>query len=54
VVTVWRGREKMHYLNPVPLPAVYERWIRSFEQKRLDAVSLLKSTLENDKETMNE
>ncbi|MGO9411949.1 MAG: ArsR/SmtB family transcription factor [Spirochaetia bacterium] len=46
VVTVWQGREKKHYLNPVPLQAIYERWIRKFEQKRLEAVLLLKSTIE--------
>ena len=46
VVTVWQGREKKHYLNPVPLQAIYERWIRKFEQKRLEAVLLLTSILE--------
>ncbi len=53
VVAVWQGREKMHYLNPVPLQAIYERWIRKFEQKRLEAISLLKTTLEEDKENMD-
>ena len=50
VLTLWQGREKMHYLNPVPLQAIYERWIRKFEQKRLEAVALLKTALEGDKE----
>ncbi len=50
VITTWQGREKMHYLNPLPLQAIYERWIRKFEQKRLEAVALLKTTLEGDKE----
>ena len=34
VVTIWRGREKFHYLNPVPLQDIYERWIRKFERRR--------------------
>jgi DNA-binding transcriptional ArsR family regulator len=50
VVTVRAGREKMHYLNPVPLQAIYERWIRKFEGKRLEALFTLKMTLEKDKE----
>jgi len=54
VVTVWRGREKAHYLNPVPLQAIYERWIKKFEQKRLEAIALLKASLEKEKETSNE
>jgi len=50
VATVWRGREKIHYLNPVPLQAIYDRWIRKFEGKRLEALEALKTTLEKDKE----
>ena len=47
LVTVqWRGREKLHFLNPVPLQQVYERWIAKFEQPRLKALSQLKKTLE--------
>ena len=46
VVTVWRGREKLHYLNPVPLFEIYERWIEKFERGRLRALSDLKKTLE--------
>ena len=38
VTTTWQGREKLHYLNPVPLQEVYERWIRNFEQGRLEAI----------------
>jgi DNA-binding transcriptional ArsR family regulator len=47
VVTEWRGREKLHYLNPVPIQAVYERWIAKFERQRLQVLSDLKRTLEN-------
>jgi len=49
VATVWRGREKLHYLNPVPLHEIYERWICKYERPRLDALSALKSGLEKSK-----
>jgi DNA-binding transcriptional ArsR family regulator len=48
VTTVRRGREKLHYLNPVPLHAVYERWIRKFERQRLSALHDLKERIEGD------
>src|SRR5215207_1670424 len=51
VVIVWRGREKLHYLNPMPIHEIYERWIRKYERQRLEALSELKRGLEaNDKE----
>jgi len=46
VATVWRGREKLHYLNPVPLHEIYERWIGKYEGHRLQALSDLKQNLE--------
>jgi DNA-binding transcriptional ArsR family regulator len=46
VVTVWRGREKLHFLNPVPLQEIYDRWIRKFERSRLRAIHDLKRRLE--------
>jgi len=46
VVTTWRGREKLHFLNPVPLQEIYERWIAKFEKPRLKALSDLKKRLE--------
>ena len=46
VATVRRGREKLHFLNPVPLQQVYERWIAKFEKPRLKALSDLKRQLE--------
>ena len=49
VVTVWRGREKLHYLNPTPLHEVYERWIGKYERHRLQALSDLKKGLEENK-----
>ena len=46
VTVVWRGREKLHYLNPVPLHEIYERWIAKYERHRLQALSDLKKGLE--------
>ena len=46
VAIVWRGREKLHYLNPVPLHDIYERWISKFERTRLRALRDLKKRLE--------
>ncbi len=46
VATVRRGREKLHYLNPVPIHEIGERWIGKFERHRLQALSDLKKGLE--------
>jgi len=46
VSTMRRGREKLHFLNPVPLQEIYERWIAKFEKPRLKALSDLKRRLE--------
>jgi DNA-binding transcriptional ArsR family regulator len=46
VATVKRGREKLHYLNPVPIHDIAERWIGKFERHRLQALSELKKGLE--------
>ncbi|WP_432035241.1 ArsR/SmtB family transcription factor [Streptomyces cucumeris] len=46
VTTVRRGREKLHYLNPVPLQEVQERWIDRFERPRLRALSAVKRDAE--------
>ncbi len=48
VVIVWQGREKLHYLNPVPLYEIQERWIGKFERNRLAALRDLKKKLEGD------
>jgi DNA-binding transcriptional ArsR family regulator len=48
VAIVWRGREKLHYLNPVPLHEIYDRWIEKFERNRLRALRDLKKKLEGD------
>ena len=46
VATEKRGREKLHYLNPVPIHEIYERWIGKFERQRLRALHDLKKQLE--------
>src|SRR5579872_3744789 len=46
VTTIRRGREKLHFLNPVPLQQIYDRWIAKFEKPRLKALSDLKRKLE--------
>ncbi|MGA2536325.1 MAG: helix-turn-helix domain-containing protein [Terracidiphilus sp.] len=46
VVTIWRGREKFHYLNPVPIHEISERWIGKYERGRLRALAELKEKLE--------
>src|SRR6202162_4081916 len=48
VATVRRGREKLHFLNPVPLQEIYERWSAKFEKPRLKALSNLKKRMEKD------
>jgi DNA-binding transcriptional ArsR family regulator len=45
VVSVRHGREKLHYLNPVPINEIYERWIGKYERRRLRALSALKRDL---------
>ena len=50
VATAKRGREKLHYLNPVPIHGIYERWIGKFERHRLQALSDIKKSLEQDDE----
>ena len=48
LTTVRRGREKLHFINPVPLHEVYERWVRKFELQRLSLLHDLKSELEGE------
>ncbi len=49
VSTQRRGREKFHFINPVPINEIAERWIGKFERPRLSALSELKRTLEGGK-----
>lgn len=48
VTTRRRGREKLHFINPVPLHEVYERWVKKFERQRLALLHDLKSELEGE------
>jgi DNA-binding transcriptional ArsR family regulator len=48
VAVIWRGREKLHYLNPVPIHEITERWIGKFERGRLRALAELKKQLEGE------
>jgi DNA-binding transcriptional ArsR family regulator len=48
VVVIWRGREKLHYLNPVPIHDIAERWIGKFERGRLRMLAELKKELEGE------
>ena len=49
VIPLWRGREKLHYLNPVPLAQISERWINKYEEGHLRALIELKKGLEENK-----
>ncbi|HZS83059.1 MAG TPA: helix-turn-helix domain-containing protein [Stellaceae bacterium] len=42
------GREKLHFINPVPINEIAERWLRKFEQRHLSALSALKKNLEGE------
>ena len=46
VVVVWRGREKLHYLNPVPINEIFERWVGKYQRQHVRALSDLKKALE--------
>jgi uncharacterized protein YndB with AHSA1/START domain/DNA-binding transcriptional ArsR family regulator len=46
ISTTRRGREKLHYLNPVPLWSIQERWIERFERQRLRTLSAIKRRAE--------
>jgi len=48
VAVVWRGREKLHFLNPTPLQEIYDRWIGKFDRPRLEALRDLKRRLETE------
>src|SRR5688572_5905441 len=47
LVTIrWRGREKLHYLNPAPINAIADRWIHRYDRERVHALADLKTALE--------
>jgi DNA-binding transcriptional ArsR family regulator len=47
VATQWRGREKIHHINPVPIFDIADRWIEKFERGRIRALTDLKKSLES-------
>lgn len=50
VFPLWRGREKLHYLNPAPIHEIADRWINKYERGRTRLLAELKSKLESQKE----
>src|SRR5436190_21926084 len=48
VVTRRRGREKLHFLNPVPIRLVYERWVSKYSEPMAKTLTGLKTTLEEE------
>lgn len=48
VVTHFQGREKFHYLNPVPIAEIGDRWIAKYARRRVAAVAALKAGLEEE------
>jgi DNA-binding transcriptional ArsR family regulator len=54
VATVWRGREKLHYLNPVPIHEIADRWIGKYERSRLRVLGDLKAKLEGRERTTDD
>ena len=51
VAIVWQGREKRHFLNPVPVQSIAERWIHKFQQRQIRTITALKQALEEDHRT---
>ena len=49
IVTYWSGREKLHYLNPVPVVEITDRWLDKFTKDKAKALLTLKSALEGSK-----
>jgi DNA-binding transcriptional ArsR family regulator len=47
VVSHFAGREKHHYLNPIPIQDIASRWLQKFDERQLTAVAALKRSLEN-------
>ncbi|MEU8223052.1 metalloregulator ArsR/SmtB family transcription factor [Kribbella sp. NPDC048915] len=54
VTTVWRGREKLHYLNAEPINAIADRWIHQYDRRRVQLFADLKTALEHDMTDMND
>jgi len=54
IAVVWRGREKLHYLNPIPIQEIADRWIRKYERGRLRVLANLKAQLEESERKKHE
>lgn len=54
VTVVWRGRERLHYLNPAPIHEIEQRWITGFDMPRLQAISAIKYQAEEEFAMTNE
>jgi DNA-binding transcriptional ArsR family regulator len=50
VVTRRSGREKLHFLNPVPIRQIHDRWINKFTERQITALVDLKNQLESEEE----
>ena len=48
ISVVWSGREKLHYLNPVPIREISRRWVSKYTKKRADALLDLKDKVETE------
>lgn len=51
VITEWQGREKKHFLNPVPIQEISHRWVDKYSEARAEAILNLKQALEADSST---
>jgi DNA-binding transcriptional ArsR family regulator len=51
VITRRRGREKLHYLNAVPIRLIHDRWIDKYREREVSALANLKTSLESSKWT---
>jgi len=49
VITRWRGREKLHFLNAVPIRLIHDRWIDKYREHEVSALADLKTSLETKK-----
>ena len=53
VLVRWRGREKLHFLNPLPIYEVFQRWAKKYDRRRLEeAAQLMKIVEENNERPM--
>ena len=48
VAVIWQGREKRHFLNPVPVQTIAERWIHKFQTRQIATITALKRALEDE------